>query len=186
MLFKRLGAFFLDIIEVIVFAIAIFLFIYLLVLQPHKIKGSSMEPNFADGEYLLTDKLSYRFRDPQRGEIVVFEAPGTNGDEYIKRIIALQGETIKVTNDHIYINGQELKESYLSTQLLTKPGVFLRENEEVTIPPNHYLVLGDNRVASSDSRAWGFVEKEAISGRAWIIYWPPSLVGLVPKVIYQF
>lgn len=185
-MFKRLGAFFLDILEVIVFAIAIFLFIYLLVLQPHKIKGSSMEPNFADGEYLLTDKLSYRFRDPQRGEIVVFEAPGTNGDEYIKRIVALPGETIKVTNDHIFINGQELEESYLSTELPTKPGIFLRENETVTIPSNHYLVLGDNRVASSDSRAWGFVEKEAISGRAWIIYWPFPRAGLVAKVIYQF
>ena len=72
---KRLGAFFLDIIQVVVFAVAIFLFVYLLILQPHKIKGASMLPNFPDGEYLLTDKVSYRFHEPKRGDVVVFEPP---------------------------------------------------------------------------------------------------------------
>ena len=87
MLLKRLTAFFLDITEVVVFAIAIFLFVYLLILQPHKIKGDSMVPNFLDGEYLLTDKITYRIREPARGDVVVFEAPGAGGDEFIKRII---------------------------------------------------------------------------------------------------
>ena len=90
-LLKRLGAFFLDILQVIVFAVAIFLFIYLLVLQPHKIKGDSMQPNFPDGEYLLTDKVSYRLGDPKRGDVVVFEAPSTTGEEFIKRIIEFGG-----------------------------------------------------------------------------------------------
>src|SRR3989344_8914338 len=105
MLIKRLTAFFLDILEVVVFAIAIFLFIYLLVLQPHKIKGSSMDPNFADGEFLLTDKVTYRFREPDRGDVIVFEAPGTNGDEFIKRILALPGEQVSLRNGKVYING---------------------------------------------------------------------------------
>src|SRR3989337_1808456 len=98
MFIKRLGAFFLDVLEVIVFAVAIFLFLYLLVLQPHKIKGASMEPNFPNGEYLLTDKVTYRFREPERGDVIVFEAPGTNGEEFIKRIIGLPGEQISLHN----------------------------------------------------------------------------------------
>src|SRR3989337_4243279 len=96
MVARRLGAFFLDIIEVVVFAIAIFLFLYLLVLQPHKIKGASMEPNFPNGEYLLTDKVTYRFREPERGDVIVFEAPGTNGEEFIQRILGLPGDKVSL------------------------------------------------------------------------------------------
>ena len=103
MLARRLGAFFLDIIEVCVFAIAIFLFLYLLVMQPHKIKGDSMQPNFPDGEYLLTDKISYRLREPERGEVIVFKAPGANGEEFIKRIVGLPGEKISIKDKRIYI-----------------------------------------------------------------------------------
>src|SRR3990167_8562586 len=127
MLVKRLTEFFLDIVEVVVFAIAIFLFIYLLVLQPHKIKGQSMEPNFEDGEYLLTDKVTYRLREPERGDVVVFEAPGANGEEFIKRIIGLPGETISVMKSMIYINGKLLSEEYIPDSFTTDGGSFLRE-----------------------------------------------------------
>jgi signal peptidase I len=186
MFLKRLGAFFLDILEVIVFAIAIFLFVYLLILQPHKIKGSSMEPNFPDREFLMTDKLSYRFKQPQRGDVVVFEAPGTNGDEFIKRIIGLPGEEVSIKDNKIYINSKMLVEPYLSSQIQTRGGSFLDEGNTVIVPNEHYFVLGDNRDASSDSRRWGFVSKEKITGRAWIVYWPPPSVGFVPSVSYSF
>lgn len=96
MLFQRLGSFFLDILQVVVFAVSIFLFVYLLILQPHKIKGASMEPNFHDGEFLLTDKLSYRFGNPGRGDVVVFKAPPDDHDEFIKRIIGLPGDLVMV------------------------------------------------------------------------------------------
>ncbi len=166
------------------FAIAIFLFMYLLVMQPHKIKGNSMQPNFPDGEYLLTDKVSYRFREPERGEVIVFVAPGTNDDEFIKRIIALPGEKIMLQNENVFINGQQLDESYLSDDLPTPSGAFLKEGEEVLVPEGSVIVFGDNRVASSDSRAWGFVTKEKITGRAWVTYWPVSKAGLVEKIVY--
>ena len=175
-----------DILEVIVFAIAIFLFIYLLVLQPHKIKGASMEPNFPNGEYLLTDKLSYRFREPQRGEVVVFDAPGTAGEEFIKSIISLPGERISIKDNHVYINGSLLQESYLANTLMTNPGLFLKNENEVLVPEDNYIVLGDNRPASSDSRAWGFTTKDSITGRAWIVYWPVSALGTVEEVTYAF
>lgn len=174
-----------DVLEVVVFAIAIFLFVYLIVVQPHKIKGSSMEPNFPDGEYLLTDKLSYRFKEPKRGEVIVFDAPGTEDEEFIKRIIGLPGETVAVDDNKVYINSQLLVESYLEDTILTRAGAFLRDGESVVVPNDHYIVLGDNRPFSSDSRSWGLIEKADITGRAWIVYWPPPSVGLIKEVNYN-
>jgi len=184
MFLRRLTAFFLDILEVIVFAIAIFLFVYLLILQPHKIKGSSMDPNFEDGEFLLTEKISYRFREPQRGEVIVFKAPGPKKDEFIKRIIGLPGEKISIKEGKVFINGRLLRESYIKDEVITSGGSFLEEGLEILVPKDHYFVLGDNRIASSDSRSWGFVSKEAITGKAWLIYWPPSKVGIIKEVSY--
>lgn len=183
---RRLGAFFFDILQVVVFAIALFLFMYLLVFQPHKIKGDSMQPNYPDGEYLLTDKVTYRFNEPKRGDVVVFEAPAANGDEYIKRIIGLPGETVSVRDNRVYINGKLLNEEYLSDTVYTQGGVFLGNGAVVTVPNNEFFVLGDNRPYSSDSRSWGFVPRNKISGRAWLIYWPPQKAGTVTKVNYNF
>ncbi len=185
-MFRRLSAFFLDIIQVIVFAVAIFLFVYLLILQPHKIKGDSMQPNFPDGEYLLTDKVTYRLEGPKRGDVIVFEAPTGNGDEFIKRIIGLPGETISIANGKVYINGKVLEESYLSDKIYTSSASFLSEAKEVFVPKESYLVFGDNRSRSSDSRVFGFITKEDITGRAWLVYWPIQSAGLVQKINYDF
>ena len=181
---KRLGAFFLDIIQVIVFAVAIFLFVYLLILQPHKIKGDSMQPNFPDGEYLLTDKVTYRLDEPKRGDVIVFKAPTGNGDEFIKRIIGLPGEKVSITNGKVTVDGEILKESYLSDTLYTSSGSFLSEGKEVTVPSESYLVFGDNRPRSSDSRVFGFITKKDITGRAWLVYWPIQSAGVVQKIDY--
>lgn len=183
MIIRRLGAFFLDILEVVIFAVAIFLFIYLLILQPHKIKGASMEPNYPDGEYLITDKVSYRFNEPKRGDVVVFKAPGQQGEEFIKRIIGLPGERVSIKDGFININGTRLIEPYLENSFTTT-GAFLKTTEEITIPSGQYFVLGDNRPFSSDSRAWGLVPIEDITGRAWLTYWPPQNAGFVEKVVY--
>jgi signal peptidase I len=185
MFLKKLSAFFLDILEVIVFSIAIFLFVYLLVLQPHKIKGDSMQPNFPDGEYLITDKVTYRFSEPKRGDVVVFEAPGGNGEEFIKRIIGLPGEKVGIKDGKVFINSQHLAESYITQSMLTTGSTFLRDGQEVVVTENNYFVLGDNRPSSSDSRTWGFVPKESITGRSWVIYWPPQRAGLVGKTEYS-
>ncbi len=181
---QKLSAFFLDILEVVVFAIAIFLFLYLLVLQPHKIKGQSMEPNFQDGEFLLTDKVTYRFSKPKRGDVIVFEAPGTNNEEFIKRIIGLPGDDVTVVNGKVSINEQLINEDYLPDTFTTEGGMFLKEGQTVTVPEDHYFVMGDNRIASSDSRTWGFVAKDKITGRAWIIYWPLPKLGVIDSVAY--
>lgn len=183
-MFKRLGAFFLDVLEVIVFAIGIFFFVYLLIMRPHKIKGASMHPNFPDGEYLLTQKVSYYLHPPERGDVIVFKPPVSPDDEFIKRIIALPGDRVKVESGKVFINGDRLDESYLDPSLYTGGANFLTDGEEYKISEGNWFVMGDNRPHSSDSRSWGPITKKDISGKAWLIYWPPNLAGAVKKINY--
>ena len=185
-MFKRLGSFFLDVFEVIVFAVGIFFFVYLLIMRPHKIDGQSMMPNFPDSEYLLTEKVSYYLRNPERGDVVVFTPPVTNLDEYIKRVIALPGESIMIKDCKIYINGKLLNEPYIENAVCTGSGAFLEEGENYVVPEEEYFVMGDNRTNSSGSRYWGPITKKSMSGRAWIIYWTLKLAGNVGTPIYSF
>lgn len=180
-MFSKLGAFFMDILEVIVLAVGIFLIVYLLILRPHKIKGQSMHPNFPDGEYLLTEKVSYYREDPQRGDVIVFKPP-ISEDEFIKRVIALPGETVMVLNGRVFVNDEELKEDYIKID--TNASTFLSEGEKYTVPAGNYFVMGDNRPHSSDSRAWGPITKKVITGKAWLIYYPFNLGGFVPAPNY--
>ncbi|MFI5241103.1 MAG: signal peptidase I [Microgenomates group bacterium] len=182
-MFKRLGAFFLDVLEVIVFAIGIFFFVYLLIMRPHKIKGQSMHPNFPDGEYLLTQRVSYYLGDPEKGDVVVFKPPISDEDEFIKRVVAMPGERVSVRAGKVYVNSELLKEDYL-VDIYTDDGNFLQEGQEFTVPEGQYFVMGDNRPHSSDSRSWGPITKKSMTGKAWLIYWPPKLAGFVPKFIY--
>ncbi len=184
--FRKLGNFFFDVIQSVVFSFFIFLFVYLLLFQPHKIKGDSMQPNYPDGEFLLTDKITYRFSQPQRGDIIVFKAPINEEDDYIKRIIGLPGEKVLIKDGKVYINGQLLEEKYLPANLYTNGGSFLPNHKEITVPEDHFFVMGDNRPYSSDSRVWGFVPRENIIGKAWLVYWPPQKAGIVHKVNYNF
>jgi signal peptidase I len=181
---KRLGAFFLDIIQIIIFAVSIFLFVYLLILQPHKINGESMETNFHNGEYILTEKVTYDFNQPKRGDVIVFKAPPDGHDEYIKRIIGLPGDIVKVANCKVYVNGRELTEEYLTPNLCTNPGTFATEGATITISANNYFVLGDNRPHSLDSRYIGPIGRDKFTGRAWIVYWPVKNAEVVKAVTY--
>lgn len=177
----KLGAFFMDLLEVIVLAVGIFLIVYLLILRPHKIKGQSMHPTFPDGEYLLTEKVSYYRGEPQRGDVIVFKPP-ISEDEFIKRIIGLPGETIRLSGGKYYINGQLLNEDYIKID--TNAGSFLAENVDYTIPAGNYFVSGDNRPHSSDSRSWGPITKKVITGKAWVVYYPFDKAGVIPDPVY--
>lgn len=188
--FKHLGEFFLDIIETVVIALSIFLVVYLFFMQPHQVNGVSMVPNFQDGEYLLTDKVTYRLRDPERGEVIVFHAPpaaqcpeGT-GCDFIKRVIGVPGDTIRVAENRIYVNGTPLNEPYIPTDYQTLPGAFT-QGRDVTLLTDEYFAVGDNRLHSSDSRAWGPISKNDIVGRAFFRYWPANQAGLLPHATYE-
>lgn len=185
-MFKKITSFFVDSIQVLVFALSIFAFVYLLILQPHKINGHSMMPNFPDKEFLLTDKVTYRFNDPKRGDVIVFKPPTeTHGEEYIKRIIGLPGEKVMLQNGHFYINGRILREDYIANDIYTSGGFFLPEGKEIVVPDGEYFVAGDNRPHSSDSREWGFMDRGSITGKAWLVYWPISNAGTVPSPEYS-
>lgn len=181
-LLRRLWLWFLDFVETIVIALAIFVVVYRFLFQPHQVKGNSMYDNFHDGEYLLTDKVSYRFRQPEQDDVIVFKAPQNEDFDYIKRIIALPGETIMIETGRVFINGQPLDESgYLDQRINTVAGAFLKEGIPYTIPQGEYFVMGDNRHNSSDSREWGPVPAVNIVGRAWLRYWPVNQLGIVDK-----
>jgi signal peptidase I len=187
--FAGLSAFVVDLIETLVIGFSIFAIVYMLLMQPHQVSGHSMDPNLQTADYLLTDKISYRFRSPQRGEIVVFHAPeGANcvqgtGCDYIKRVIGLPGETVEVKGESIYINGNLLKEDYLPAGTPTYPGAFTKDRA-ITLGPKEYFLVGDNRTQSSDSRAWGPVPPELIVGRAFFRYWPITSAEFLPSVSY--
>lgn len=178
---------FFDVLYFFVSSSGVAIFLYIVVAQPHQVNGNSMYPNFHNGEFLLTDKLSYKFNNPKRGDVVVFAAPpqahcpvGINCD-FIKRIIALPGEKIKVEQGYIYINGKMLKEPYENLSHATRGGStntsFLPEGVEKTVPSGHYVVFGDNRSGSSDSRDWGPVPKKNFVGAVRLRYWPPEVAG---------
>ena len=181
----KVGKFFFDTIQVIVFALSIFAFIYLLILQPHKINGQSMMPNFPNGEFLLTDKVTYRYKEPERGDVVIFKPPTNKEEEFIKRIIGLPGDSISLNNGKIFVNGSLLQEDYIDGRIYTSGGSFLREGTAVIVPEESYFVAGDNRPHSSDSREWGTISKDAITGRAWLVYWPISNAGTVESPSYN-
>jgi signal peptidase I len=184
---KIIGGWFLDMIETAVFALSIFVLVYVFLAQPHQVSGNSMFPNFHTGEYLLTNKLAYRLGLPRRGEVIVFKAPSgahcpTGGAcDFIKRIIGEPGERVSLRAGKFYVNGQVLAEPYLAADLTTPADAYLNEGREIVLAENEYFVAGDNRLGSSDSRAWGPIKAGSIVGRAWIRYWPLSELGLVPN-----
>ncbi len=176
---RRLGNFILDFIESITMALAVFVIFYLFLFQPHQVRGNSMYPNFHDGEYILTDKISYRLGEPKRGEVIIFRAPKNEEYDYIKRIIGLPGDTLRIENGKVILNNSLFAEPYLPSDYTTNSGNFLKNKQIITVPAGHYFVMGDNRSHSSDSREWGFVPQKNIIGKAFFRYWPPSRAGVI-------
>lgn len=180
----RRGSIIIDTLQPVVMAFAVFMMIYLFLFQPHKVDGNSMYPRFHNKEYILTDKFSYNTGSPKRGEVIVFHAPPPANSDYIKRIIGMPEETITLKEGYVYINDKKLPEEYLPDGLLTNQKTFLRNNVPYKIPPGYYMVFGDNRNYSSDSREFGPIPRKSIVGKAWIRYWPPSAMGLIPHENY--
>jgi len=186
-----LGSFFLDIIETVVIALSIFLIIYLFVASPHQVNGQSMVPNFQSGEFVLSDKVSYKFGEPKRGDIVVFHAPDAancpkgTGCDFIKRVLGLPGESIEVRENAIWVNGQRVEEAYIPDDFETLPGPATK-GKAVVLGVNEYFVSGDNRPYSSDSRAWGAIHKADIVGKAVFRYWPLKVAGPIKHSTYPF
>ena len=198
-LWRPLGRGLREMVETIILALLIFLLVRAVV-QNFQVEGRSMEPTFENQWYVLVNKalywqlnmetvskfvpfvdpgdnpMHYLFRGPKRGDVVVFKSPNqpANGPErdFIKRVIALPGETVEVRDCTVFIDGEPLDEPYI----LEKPAYTFAPQ---TVPPDHLFVLGDNRNNSSDSHSWGMMPIENLIGQAWLIYWPSSAFGLV-------
>lgn len=168
-----------ELIEFLAVVGVIVLMVHAFVAEPHQVSGSSMVPNFLDGEFIITNKLATRFYGIKRGEIVIFKSPRDLGKVFIKRVIAIPGDSIKILGGKIYLNKTTLSERYLPPNTFTAPQAFLAEGEEIIIPDDQYFFIGDNRGGSSDSREWGPVKRELIIGQAWLRYWPPPKFGLI-------
>jgi signal peptidase I len=178
--------FILEFIKIVIISLAIVIPVRYFLIQPFYVKGASMEPNFYDYEYLIIDEISFRFRQPERGEIIVFHSPYNWHDYFIKRVIALPGERVIINNGEISIYnnefpyGNKLDESaYLSVDTKTSGEIDLKINND------EYFVLGDNRGASLDSRVFGAINKNQIVGRAWLRAWPVSRLKEFNNQLYN-
>jgi len=173
---QAISEFFWEMVRVAIISLVIILPVRYFLIQPFYVKGASMEPNFYDHEYLIIDEISYRFNEPQRGDIVVFKYPKDPKQYFIKRVIGLPGEKIKIDNSSIFINGTRLNEVYLPDTMETV--LPLRGYGDVTLAGDEYFLLGDNRSQSLDSRIFGPVKREFIIGRTWIRGWPFNRVTI--------
>ena len=171
------GSFWSDLARFLIISVLIIVPIRTWVAQPFIVRGASMDPTFHDGEYLIIDELTYEFRKPERGEVIVFRFPEDASKFFIKRVIGLPGETIQIKNNKVFLitddGEKEFREPYL-TETLTAP------DGTVELKAGEYLVLGDNRLFSSDSRRWGTLPENLIIGRAWLRLWPVTRVNFLP------
>ncbi len=181
---KRIARSIYDVIETLVVSLAVVVFLYLFVASPHEVDGRSMEDNFHNGEYLLADKVSYHFREPKRGDVIIFKHSETA--DYIKRVIGVPGDTVEIRDGYFYVNGERLDESeYLDDDIYTRGGNALEEGDNYAVREGEYFVAGDNREHSSDSRAFGAIEKDQIKGRAVLVYWPVTHLKTVGRPAYN-
>jgi signal peptidase I len=170
---KKFFIFIWEIIKIVIISLAIIIPIRYYLVQPFFVRGASMEPNFDNGEYLVVDEISYRFKEPGRGEVIVFKFPRDPSQYYIKRIIGLPGETVEIRDHQVIIYNQEFPEGIvLDESFYLTNGQTTWGNVKIKLNEDEYFVLGDNRSASSDSRQWGALPREYIIGRVWIRAWP--------------
>jgi signal peptidase I len=187
---------------IVALAIGLALLIQAFVVKPYQIPSGSMEPTLDPGQRVLVDRVSYHFRDPEIGDIVVFHPPvgadgetcgnphagsgtgrpcnrvkgGESGTNFIKRIVAGPGDTLSIRHGHPVVNGIEAQESFIKP---CRDGNGCNMPKQITIPDDSYFMMGDNRGSSDDSRFWGPVPRDWIIGEAFFTYWPPDRIGLL-------
>jgi signal peptidase I len=182
--FASIGGFISSFIETVVVALVLAVVLYLFIMTPHEVVGNSMHPTYKNGEYLMANKLTFKFSKPQRGDVIIFKYSDTQ--DFIKRIIGIPGDNVMVKDGHIYINDNMLDESsYLDSSVVTNGGSYIHEGQTITVPQDSYFVSGDNRPNSSDSREFGPIEFNRIKGKAWIVYFPFDQFRIVTHESYE-
>lgn len=161
-----------ETLKVIIISLAIIIPVRYFLIQPFYVKGASMEPNFYDHEYLIIDEISYRLNKPQRGDVIVFRYPNDESQFFIKRVIAMPGETIKIHDGKITIINEQNPEGFILDESEYLPNTHTQGTTNITLKWDEYFVMGDNRSSSLDSRIFGPIKQYEIIGRAWIRGWP--------------
>lgn len=177
---RKIYSLLIDTLQSLLIAAAVFLVIYQFLFRPFQVKGDSMYPNFYNDSYVLTNIVGLKFQNPKLGDVVVFKSPPDQEKAFIKRIIGVPGDSVSIQDGRVYLNDKLLDESaYLRPSVTTHGQSFLREGDRVTVPQNSYFVMGDNRTFSSDSREWGFVKTDLITGYSFFVYWPINEAKIV-------
>jgi signal peptidase I len=158
----------------LVISVAVSVFIILFLYQPVRVEGTSMLPMLEDQDRLFINKFAYRFEEIHRGDVVVFLYPHDHNKSYIKRVIALPGDDLRIDHGMVWVNGRELREPYVPLKFEDD-----RSQPDMVIPPDEYFVMGDHRSISSDSRDFGPVPRDLIYGRAAFVYWPVDQAGVI-------
>jgi signal peptidase I len=174
--FRRTLNFLGELLHVVVISLAIILPIRYFLIQPFYVKGASMEPNFHDHEYLIIDEISYRFSPPERGDIVVFRYPDDPRQFFIKRIVGLPGERIEISRGGVYLYNEERPEGFHLDESFYLVDPYTSGEKVMDLSSDEYFLMGDNRSASMDSRAFGSVPKRFIVGKVLLRGWPPDKV----------
>jgi len=176
---KKIFIFIWETVKIVIISLAIIIPVRYYLIQPFFVRGASMMPNFDSGQYLVIDEISYRFEEPERGEVVVFKYPLDTSQYYIKRIVGLPGETVEIKDGQVIIYNQDYPQgmvldesSYLAANTITWG------ETKIELSQDEYFVLGDNRQASSDSRRWGELAEKNIIGRVWLRAWPFNLAEI--------
>jgi len=158
----------------LIISLAISAFIIIFLYQPVKVEGTSMMPSLEDQERIFVNKFVYRLEPIERGDVVVFRYPRDPSKSYIKRVIGVAGDHIRIDGGEVYVNGKELDEEYVPAEYADA-----RSYPEIVVPANSYFVLGDHRSMSNDSRDFGSVNQSYIYGKAVFGYWPMEKMGRV-------
>ena len=184
---KSLLSFLWEVTKITIIALAIILPIRYFLVQPFFVKGASMEPSFQDGQYLIIDELSYRLREPQRGEVIIFRYPPDPKQFYIKRLIGLPGETVEINDSRVKIYNQKNPAGFvLDESSYLAESVSTYGDAKIVLNEDEYFVLGDNRESSFDSRRWGILPEDNIIGRALLRAWPPQDAVWLATPQYSF
>ncbi|WP_031515357.1 signal peptidase I [Desulfofalx alkaliphila] len=162
-----------ETIESIAIAVVLAIIIRMFIFEPFYIPSGSMEPTLMVNDRIIVSKVSYYFSEPQRGDVIVFKYPKDTSRNFVKRVIGMPGEVIEMRDNVLYVDGQGMPEEYLPA------GVSYPDYGPVDVPEGYYFMLGDNRNNSEDSRYWGLLPEELITGKSVAIYWPLDRLGLI-------
>ena len=175
---QKIGSSLLDTIKFIVLALIIVTPIRMFIAQPFIVSGSSMDPTFATGQYLIVDELSYHLGDPKRGDVIILRYPNDTKKFFIKRVIGLPNETLEIRDGAVTIKNMEHPEGFA----MSEPYIKYTKNDTMTkmLGEGEYFVMGDNRAASSDSRYWGVVPRDLVVGRALVRLLPIASAAVLP------